>query len=876
MAGAAALATAPPANAQSSGEWSGNRGNSTLDGRVALRGDITQPRIVWKQFVGAIETWLVATPGEASASVRTPPSDAQPLVAEVYDAAWGREPPTGELEGRAQPICSSTTTAYAHVLPDARGLQKLEFESGFGIPTVNGQWQPAIGRCFKWEAGKWVKVWQTDPIDLLFQPLPIVGDFDGDGNPEVAILPWKELLILDARTGRIKDRCKFTEARSYGFFGVYALDHDGRSEFVVQADFCKHVDVLGYRNGKLALLWQREIEPDISNPQKVMRVHPDPVADVDGDGKLEVLVDLYNGTGDGRWHVTVHDGMTGRVKADLVDETLVGIADVNGDGAAELLTTRTSGGGVPEYGQILVHSVRDGKAPILWQREGVGWQTWDAQPPPNTNSAATFARRDVLHRTVDGHFTAVLREPRSGDPGRVALTAVHWEQGGLKPGLTVTGKNIAAAALDARGRVLLRSMAASGAAADVACTAGLRCLGSQPVGGPPGPVAVAQPVGEAAMIVAQGTGEELAGFRAPVPGRPSRELWRIPGRGQYTNWPNQPLGPVVADLRGDGRRACLYATAAPRGCARFVAADVGGRELWHHGFPAIPGTPPVWNTGGIILWQTGHFTDLRGLDVAVTVRRSMMHSEETYLLAGKDGREIWHRAREISNRGVGGTPFAIADFDGDGLDDIASLHPSIIYIIKGSTGRDILAKDATWSAVPAKPVYWGIPIAEDFEGTGKESILFATERASMTGLVRADGSLVWWDALDHSPKALPAVGDFDGDGKLEAVGIGYDDGTRCYNAATGVVKWRLPFGIGQTPTGMASADINGDGRDEAVCTMGNTLYCLGTEAPGRAGKLLWQLDLPAVLGPPGIADVDGRGKASILVAGSDGYVYCVR
>ena len=860
----------PAVQAQSIGEWTGNRGNSTLDGRTALKGDVTHPRIIWKHFVGAIETWLVATPGEAAATVRTPPLDVKPLAAEVYDAAWGREPAVGDLEGRTQPIYATATTTYAHVLPDVPGLQKLEFESGFNIPTVNGQWQPAVGRCFKWEGGKWVKVWQTDPIDMLFQPNPIVGDFDADGSPEVAVLPWKELLIFDARTGKIKDRCKFTEARSYGFFGAYDLDGDGKSEFVVAADFCKHVDVLGYRSGKLTLLWQQEIEPDISNPQKVLRVTPNPVADVDGDGKLEVLTNLHNATGDGRWHVTVHDGMTGRVKADIPDETLVGVADVNGDGAADLLTTRTSSGGVPQFGPSLIHAVKDGKTPILWQREGAGWQTWDAPPPPNTNSAATFARRDVLHRTVEGRFTAVLREPRLGEPGRVALTVATWQQGGLKPGLTVTGRDLTAVALDARGRMLVRCASPPNAGADTACTGGLKSLGSQPIGGSPGPVAVAHPIGEAPVIIAQGTAEDIVAFSAPQPGRPARELWRIPGRGQYTNWPAPTLGPVVADLRGDGRRQCLYATEAPSGCARFVAMDVGGRELWHHDFPAIPGTPPVWNTGGIILWQTGRFTTARGRDVAVTVRRSMMHSEETYVLAGKDGHEVWHRDREISNRGVGGTPFAIADFDGDGLDDIASLHPSILYILKGSTGKDILAKDTTWDAVPAKPVYWGIPIAGDFEGTGKASLFFATERASMTGLIRADGSLAWWDALDHSPKALPAIGDFDGDGKLEAIGIGYDDGTRCYNAATGTVKWRLPFGAGLTPTGMASADINGDGRDEAVLTMGTTMYCLG------AGKVLWEFGLPVCVGPPCIADVDGRRQANIVVAGSDGYVYCVK
>jgi hypothetical protein len=282
----------------------------------------------------------------------------------------------------------------------------------------------------------------------------------------------------------------------------------------------------------------------------------------------------------------------------------------------------------------------------------------------------------------------------------------------------------------------------------------------------------------------------------------------------------------------------------------------------------------VWNTGGIILWQTGHFTDARRRDVLVTIRRSMMHSEETVLLSGRDGGEVWRRKRQISERGVGGTPFALGDYDGDGLDDAASLHPSILYLLKGGTGADLLAKDATWKEVPAQPVYWGQPIAGDFLGTGRPVLFFGGR--SMTGLVRADGSLVWWDALDHGPQDWPAFGNFTGRGRLEAIGAGYPDGVRCYDAATGEVLWRLPMPAPGRVIGSASADVARTGRDQALFVIGQELVCLGADGAPAEGRVLWRIPLPAQTGPPTLAALDRTGNLSILLAGADGFVYAVR
>jgi outer membrane protein assembly factor BamB len=829
-------------------------------------GRITAPSVQWQAFVGATQTLLELAPGVAAEATAT---EDKP---DLSDPRWGLLPPLGEIAGKPQRWEPSSQVTYADILPDVPGLEKLEFESGFSKPTINGQWQDAVGWCDAWRNGAWERVWQSDTIHMLFSALPIVGDFDADGEPEIALLPWHELLILNARTGQVEDRCSFTPGRSYGHFSVWDMDQDGRSEFLVQSDFAKHVEVLGYRDGKLALLWQREIELDISNPQKILRVHPRPVADVDGDGRLEVLVNTYNDTGDRRWRLAVHDGMGGAVKVELPDTVLQGVADVNGDGAAELLTVHATARGLPTWSTIQVISLRGGKPRPLWQRPNAAWQTWDPVPPLNVNTGATLGRRDVMHRTDGGAVTTVIREPAA--EGAARLSVCGWEQDRFRTVMACQGPGLEAVGLDAGGSLLVRSTAQREGAAGISLSrARTMAQTTRQVAGSAGVVAIGKDVRlPRPVVVVQGHGQELVVFQAPEGDAPAQRLLTLRGRGQATDWPAATPGPVLADLAGDGRRQVIYAATAPSGAARLVAQDVTGEEAWHADFPEIPGGLPYWNTGGLILWQVGHFTDPTRLDVALTLRRSMMHSEETAALSGANGRVLWRRDRQTSNRGVGGTSFAIADFDGDGLDDIASLHPSILYIMRGDTGVDLIARDTLWDEVPAKPVYWGMPIAVRVEN--RPALFFGTGSRSMTGLIRADGSLAWWDALDQSPSALPAFGDFDGDGSLDALGWGYPDGIRCYDVATGQVKWRMALPVPAGLSGMASGDVDGDGRDEVVGTAGRQVFCLQAEA--GTGKVTWTVDLPCGLGAPTLADVDGDGQLSIVVAGTDGNVYCLR
>jgi outer membrane protein assembly factor BamB len=81
--------------------------------------------------------------------------------------------------------------------------------------------------------------------------------------------------------------------------------------------------------------------------------------------------------------------------------------------------------------------------------------------------------------------------------------------------------------------------------------------------------------------------------------------------------------------------------------------------------------------------------------------------------------------------------------------------------------------------------------------------------------------------------------------------------------------------LGSVSTGMATCDIDGDGRAELiVSTREGLLYCIGSASNG-SGLVKWSLDLGYSLGPPIVADFDGDGASEILVVSGDGHLYSI-
>jgi hypothetical protein len=207
-----------------------------------------------------------------------------------------------------------------------------------------------------------------------------------------------------------------------------------------------------------------------------------------------------------------------------------------------------------------------------------------------------------------------------------------------------------------------------------------------------------------------------------------------------------------------------------------VAANLHGREIWHHDFPTFP-VDRRYGTGGIILWQVGHFTmdasqrrsasrtkseaikhgvsvtdyPFSDLKMLVTIRRSMMHGEKPASPGKTDvnfGAGPGRSASAASAVRRSPSPISMTT---DWTTPARSIRA--FFTSSKAPPEDIIARDTTWEVVPAKPVYWGVP-AVDFAGRGRADVFFGGR--SMTGLIRRGRFAGVVDALDRAhPVGLP-------------------------------------------------------------------------------------------------------------------------
>jgi outer membrane protein assembly factor BamB len=855
-------------------DWPLYRHDAALTGVSPGKGTITNPEVKWEYYLGAPFV-PIATAGNA------PAEKVADLDGDGTLETFSLTRKTIEvftLEGRK--LWSFTVQGHplggnvrvCKLFPNSKGKQIISFSSR--MDTGEGQ-----GYCFSFDEGvtNGSLAWTTGPLTNQYAPTLVVDDVDGDGCPDIVTAPHYKVQIFNGQTGALQAEVPEAKGRNYGMLLTRPRRDRSQKDIFVISDFVLHVECVRYEKDKWVHAWGHKYFEDENAPrpegrQKYIRVGPNPIVDLDGDGKDDLCYMLVDATIDDQWHLIVRDCESGNIKSDLPGIWLWSIDFLSNSRVPELLYTRTRGKRPRTYCDLHIGRFNGSNLVDLAMVGEVRPLLMNATLPPTACTIADEGLLDILKtdlgRTKKPNFFFGIKSPKGAFEDKFVAASIdaqgkisrNWEF--QRPGHRL---NLLSATTN---EVTIRDLTASEL---LTVDARSKVTTRAPLGKPPGfstvPIALDLDKDGRTEIVVQNAFGEIVALKV---GHSPKLVWSVPGVAMnpapgYSR--NGGLCPQAADLFQAGTPNILFAAEDKNGLSSLVCLDARGKIKWRRSFEGCP-----WGglQAGVDHWTIGHFRgDPQALDVYVDLHRRSKNSGEGWLLRGDTGEVLWKRkgiiAKETAMPFGGGIP-SVADLNGDQVDDLVGMFYTVYGAISGLTGEPIFPP-----AYLPGPKYFGKwlaysePTVADLTGDGSLKVYLNSRSYARGGYaaVHADGLPLWaeFHNNDEGSSGLGPVGDFDGDSKVD-IAVPVLNGTLlCLNGADGSHKWRA-----QTPVlgDVIAADINSDGIKELIFG-GNDGKIHSVN--GKDGHEIWAI---TASGQPIVADVDGDGFLEVLAVGNDG------
>ncbi len=225
-----------------------------------------------------------------------------------------------------------------------------------------------------------------------------------------------------------------------------------------------------------------------------------------------------------------------------------------------------------------------------------------------------------------------------------------------------------------------------------------------------------------------------------------------------------------------------------------------------------------------------------------------------------------------------------ADFNGDGRDDVVTFthDPLADVYVSLSTGNGFAGTSVKWHDFFA--LSGETPLTGDFNGDGRDDIVTFTHGSLADVYVALStgtsfGASAKWQDFFATDGEVPAVGDVNGDGRDDIITFTRNSLADVYVALstgtgfTASAKWHDFFGVAGESPGVA--DVNGDGRADIVtATHGATadVYVALSTGAGFGASAKWHDQAAMGHTDVRLADANGDGRSDLVQFTREGVV----
>ncbi|MBN2558333.1 MAG: hypothetical protein JXB33_06240, partial [Clostridia bacterium] len=579
------------------GEWLQWRHDTRRTGHSGVPGRITDPGIECSAFAGAYEDYISLQPGGA-ANLSLGNVNGGGFDEDAVRRDFGMDLYL-DVEGTGAEEKVEENIMVRYIKKESgKGYLRVRFEYAF----ENDRWgsdEPTYGYLEEREDGEWRTIWRTEADKTAFwRPNLLLADIDNDGTDEIITTEKGRLIAYDFRTGaKIRD-LRYHNSRNYGEYFAYDFTGNGYPDFFSIVHFPAHAEVILNDGKEFSCAWIDKVQETIADTGKLLVTVINPICDLDGNGRPDIIFSRYNQHGDSKWHTTVLEPVTGALRYSMPDFVAMEILPTGINESPQIYGYRTSGSYINPEANAAIYEIRDGAPREVFHDKGMFWFSYFTRTPfsaciPRTKMASPDGRMILCGEKKDnGNCRVTLRE-FTGDAMRILGEA--------------TLPSPAVQYVSDDGRILIKTSRTEGFEASAAGF-GMTLLGTREVPGRPYETGVCE---KGRRNIAYGITPELKVGGAPVVfvagGEPRialpdllnksiccfrykdgklEQLWRRPGFGME-------LGAGVAVRRDGGGRTILYGSSGPDGVAMLTEASPDGEPLARITIDSIPA--PVIN-----------------------------------------------------------------------------------------------------------------------------------------------------------------------------------------------------------------------------------------------------------------------------------------